>query len=121
MATQLVWFKRDLRVNDHAPLAQAARNGVTDLRLLSRGEARGLEPLVMCDAALLSPSTGIVDSHALMLSLQGEIEEQGGAVLTHSRVRDVNVTANGFDVCLDGVGVGVQQAVVAGQPIVDRS
>ena len=35
--------------------------------------------------------------------LQQEIEEQGGAVLTHSRVRDVNVTADGFDVCLDGV------------------
>lgn len=77
--------------------AQAARNGVTDLRMLGRDEARSLEPRVVCDAALLSPSTGIVDSHALMLALQGEIEAQGGAVLTRSRVADIKVAVDGFD------------------------
>ncbi len=52
-------------------------NGVDDLVPLGREEARRLEPEVECVAALLSPSTGIVDSHALMLSLQGEAEAHG--------------------------------------------
>ncbi|MGO8740688.1 NAD(P)/FAD-dependent oxidoreductase [Rhodoblastus sp.] len=52
-------------------------NGVDDLVPLSRDEARRLEPEVECVAALLSPSTGIVDSHALMLSLQGDAEAKG--------------------------------------------
>ena len=82
--------------------AQAARNGVTDLRLLSRDEAHELEPHVRCDAALLSPSTGIVDSHALMLSLQGEIEEQGGYVLTHTRVAGVTARDGEFEIAVEG-------------------
>lgn len=59
---------------------QAASNGVTDLRRLSGNEARELEPALRADAALLSPSTGIVDSHGLMLALQGDLEAAGGAV-----------------------------------------
>ncbi len=83
--------------------AQAARNGVTDLRLLAAIEAHELEPNVTCEAALLSPSTGIVDSHALMLSLQGEIEAHDGAVLTNSRVMQVTAAQDGFDIRLDGI------------------
>lgn len=60
--------------------AKAARNGVNDLRWLSAEEARALEPALACEAALLSPSTGIVDSHGLMLALQGDLERHGGAV-----------------------------------------
>lgn len=82
--------------------AQAERNGVHDLTFLTAKEANTLEPDVVCDAALLSPSTGIIDSHALMLSLQGGIEEQGGAILTHSRVEKVTVTDSGFAVQLAG-------------------
>jgi hypothetical protein len=47
---------------------QGQLNGVDDLRLLSAAEARALEPALTCSAALLSPSTGIIDSRALMLS-----------------------------------------------------
>ena len=54
--------------------AKAAVNGVHDLQWLTREEAQVLEPQLRCEAALLSPSTGIVDSHGLMLSLQGELE-----------------------------------------------
>ncbi|MDB5820178.1 MAG: FAD-dependent oxidoreductase, partial [Rhizobacter sp.] len=61
-------------------LRQAAANGVDDLRWLSAAEARVLEPALRCTAAVLSPSTGIIDSHALMLSLQGDLERAGGAV-----------------------------------------
>ena len=50
--------------------ARAAANGVADLRRLTGAEARALEPQLHCRAALLSPSTGIVDSHGLMLALQ---------------------------------------------------
>jgi len=58
----------------------ARANGVSDLRWLSAAEARDAEPALSCVAALLSPSTGIVDSHGLMLALRGDIEDAGGTV-----------------------------------------
>lgn len=70
--------------------ARAAANGVSDLVLLSRAQARALEPTLECVAALHSPSTGIVDSHALMLSLQGDLEHAGGLVVLNARVSEVH-------------------------------
>jgi L-2-hydroxyglutarate oxidase LhgO len=72
---------------------QAEENGVTDLRLLSADEARALEPELRCVAAYLSPSTGIVDSHAFMLALQGDAEAAGAMIafktpLERGRVRE---------------------------------
>src|ERR1700677_2517138 len=55
--------------------AHAEANGVLDLQTLSADAARALEPALNCDAALLSPSTGIVDSHAFMLALRGDAED----------------------------------------------
>ena len=49
--------------------SKAQANGVADLQLLNRAQAQQLEPALQCHAALLSPSTGIVDSHGLMLAL----------------------------------------------------
>ncbi len=66
--------------------AKAAANGVNDLEWLNADAARALEPQLQCLAALHSPSTGIVDSHALMLSLQGELENAGGVVALKSPV-----------------------------------
>ena len=66
--------------------AQARANGVDDLVLLSRAQARAMEPALECLAALHSPSTGIVDSHALMLSLQGDLEHAGGVLALKSGV-----------------------------------
>ena len=60
---------------------KAAANGVHDLVLLSREQAKALEPQLECVAAVHSPSTGIVDSHALMLALQGDLENAGGVVV----------------------------------------
>ncbi|NRG19155.1 NAD(P)/FAD-dependent oxidoreductase [Rhizobiales bacterium] len=57
---------------------KAGDNGVNDLRFLSREEALALEPALQAHGALLSPSTGIIDSHAFMLALQGDMEENGG-------------------------------------------
>ena len=64
--------------------AHAEANGVDDLQLLTGEAARALEPALNCDAALLSPSTGIIDSHAYMLALQGEAEEAGAAFAFHT-------------------------------------
>lgn len=68
-------------------VAKAAANGVDDLVLLSREEARTMESALHCVAAIHSPSTGIVDSHALMLSLQGDLENAGGLVAFNAGVR----------------------------------
>lgn len=59
----------------------ARANGVEELRWLEAGAVAQLEPALRCAAALHSPSTGIVDSHGLMRSLQGEIERLGGTVV----------------------------------------
>uniref|UniRef100_B0T5A8 FAD dependent oxidoreductase n=1 Tax=Caulobacter sp. (strain K31) TaxID=366602 RepID=B0T5A8_CAUSK len=59
---------------------QALGNGVEGMRLLSGAEARALEPNLRCTLATRSSETGIVDSHGLMLALQGEIEDAGGAI-----------------------------------------
>lgn len=66
--------------------ARAVANGVDDLQWLARDQALALEPQLQCEAALLSPSTGIIDSHGLMLALLGDLEHAGGTLATHSRV-----------------------------------
>ena len=66
--------------------AQAIRNGVTDLSLLNAAQARALEPQLDVVAALLSPSTGIIDSQALMLALRADIEAHGGVLALRSPV-----------------------------------
>lgn len=65
---------------------RAASNGVA-VETLDAHQARELEPQLACTAALWSPSTGIVDSHALMLALQGDMEGAGGCLALQSRVR----------------------------------
>ena len=67
--------------------ATARANGVSDLRWLTAAEAKAMEPAVSCVAALLSPSTGIVDSHGFMLALQGDLEAAGGMIAFQSPVR----------------------------------
>lgn len=70
---------------------KAAANGVTDLVLLTREQARAMEPQLDCLAAVHSPSTGIVDSHALMLALQGDLENAGGMVALNSPLARAHV------------------------------
>ena len=76
--------------------SQAAANGVHDLEPLSGDEAKRLEPALRAAAALLSPSTGIVDSHALMLGFQGDIENASGSVVFHAGVLGGAVQPGGF-------------------------
>jgi len=75
---------------------KAAANGVADLRWLSREELRELEPAVECVAGFLSPSTGIVDSHALMLAYQGDAENAGAVAVFKSPIQSGAATAQGI-------------------------
>lgn len=81
----------------------ARKNGVTDLRWLDSAEVAELEPNVVCRAALLSPSTGIVDSHELMLALQADLEAKHGVVVCNSRVTKVAIEDGGFRLTIAGV------------------
>ena len=64
--------------------ARATDNGVDDLEWLDGDAARALEPALKAVAALHSPSTGIIDSHAYMLSLRGDAESRGAVVALRS-------------------------------------
>ncbi len=79
-----------------AIVARARANGVFDLRLIDRREALELEPALECVGALVSPSTGIVDSHALMRSLLGEAQDRGASIAFGSRVVRGETTASGI-------------------------
>lgn len=81
-----------------AIMAKAAANSVHDLVMLTREQARQLEPQLECHAAIHSPSTGIIDSHALMLSLQGDFENAGGILALNSAVASVNIVSDAIQV-----------------------
>jgi L-2-hydroxyglutarate oxidase LhgO len=88
--------------------------------MLSRDEARALEPALECTAALLSPSTGIIDSHALMLSLLGDAERDGAVLAVSSAVHGGEVAADG--IVLDvKVGAGLRRFLRAAWSIAPDS
>jgi L-2-hydroxyglutarate oxidase LhgO len=84
--------------------SRAAANGVPDLTLLTREEALALEPELHCTAALHSPSTGIIDSHAYMLSLQGDAENAGAIFVFHAPVTGGRATDRGIEIEVGGAG-----------------
>jgi L-2-hydroxyglutarate oxidase LhgO len=82
--------------------AKAEANEVTDLRELTAAAASALEPAVRVAGALFAPSSGIVDSHGYMLSLQGELEDHGGALALNSPVTGGEIRDGGFLVEVGG-------------------
>lgn len=70
--------------------------GVDDLELLDSVQAEKLEPALGCAAAILSPSTGLIDSHALMLSLLGEAEDNGAILGRNTALERIEFTQNGW-------------------------
>ena len=77
----------------------ARTNGVKDLVALSSQEARKLEPELRCSAALFSPSTGVIDSHGLMLALEGHLTALGGAVVLNTNVTGIRpMNLAGFEI-----------------------
>ena len=81
---------------------RAEANGVEGMRLLSAAEAMAMEPNLQCTAALLSPTTGIVDSHSYMLALQGDAEAHGAMLAFHSPVERGRVTDDGIEIEVGG-------------------
>jgi L-2-hydroxyglutarate oxidase LhgO len=67
-------------------MSRAAANGAGALKLLTRSEALALEPALDCTAALLSPETGIIDSHRYMMSLQADAEAAGAVLVLTTKV-----------------------------------
>ena len=78
--------------------ATSEANGVDDLQMLSAAEAKAMEPALNSVGALLAPSTGIIDSHALMLALQGEAEESHAAFAFLTPFVGARVEDDGFAV-----------------------
>lgn len=85
-----------------AILTRGKENGVFDLTRISGSEAQELEPALECVAAVYSPQTGIVDSHQLMLALQGDAEHNGAVIALRSPVESIDATTNGFVVNVGG-------------------
>ena len=90
---------------------KAAANGVPDLTLLSRAQALAMEPSLECVAAAYSPSTGIVDSHALMLAFQGDLENAGGMVVLNSPLARAECSPSGITLTMQD-GTQLQAASV---------
>ena len=104
---------------------KAAANGVHDLVLISRKEALAMEPRLQCVAAVHSPGTGIVDSHALMLALQGDLENLGGLVVLNSPIAHARCALDAITlIAEDGTELQAQQIVNAAglqaQPLARR-
>ncbi|HET6839124.1 MAG TPA: NAD(P)/FAD-dependent oxidoreductase [Bradyrhizobium sp.] len=81
---------------------RAEANGVSDLQTLSGDAARALEPALNCEAALLSPSTGIIDSHAFMLALRGDAEDAGTVCAFHTPLLHARATAGRMELEVGG-------------------
>src|SRR5580692_10767183 len=81
---------------------RAEANGVEGMQLLSGNAATQLEPNLRCTAALLSPATGIVDSHSYMLALQGDAESHGAMLAVHSPVTGGRVVDGGVELIVGG-------------------
>ena len=85
---------------------QGEINGVEGLELIGANAARAMEPALTCVAALHSPETGIIDSHAFMLALQGDLEDRGGMIAFNTPVERLAQTADGWEVRFGGAEPG---------------
>ena len=81
---------------------RAEVNGVEGMRVLSAAEAIAMEPHLRCTSALLSPVTGIIDSHAFMLALQGDAENAGAVPVFFSPVNGGRVVQGGVEIDVGG-------------------
>jgi L-2-hydroxyglutarate oxidase LhgO len=89
-----------------ALLAQGLKNGVEGLELIGGNAARALEPELSCTGALLSPESGIIDSHGYMLALWGELEDRGGRIAFETPVERMSYVAPHWQVQFGGDDAG---------------
>lgn len=81
---------------------KALLNGVNDIKMLSREDVEMLEPDVECFGGLLSPSTGVLDSHSFYLSLLSDCEDNGATLVLRSEVEDAEIVDNKICLNMDG-------------------
>ena len=105
--------------------AQGRINGVEGLEMIGGNAARALEPELSCIGALHSPETGIIDAHAYMLALRGDLEDAGGAIAFNTKVARAarkdgewqvgfgEGEAFAFDALVNCAGLGAQAAARA--------
>jgi L-2-hydroxyglutarate oxidase LhgO len=89
----------------------ARLNGVRDLSILDACDVNALEPELECVGALLSPSTGIIDSHGFMLSLLGDAENHGATLVNRAEVLKIDCSSNqrsAFTITVDQDDVQLQ-------------
>ena len=101
--------------------SQARANGVFDLEWLNPAQARCSEPELHCVAALASPSTGIIDSHAYMLSLLADAEARGAQIAYGAEVASLRPASGGIDVCIDAGKEGEPSTVLRAQIVVNSA
>jgi L-2-hydroxyglutarate oxidase LhgO len=112
--------------SNEALLVRAQANGVEGMELIGGNAARDLEPELSCISALVSPQTGIVDSHAYMLALRGDLEDRGGMIAFNTQIEGLAPAAGGgWSVCFGGgetlaidavvnaAGIGAQRLALA--------
>ncbi|MFC1962763.1 NAD(P)/FAD-dependent oxidoreductase [Chloroflexota bacterium] len=96
---KLIVATRDEEVEKLAQLLeQGKRNGVDNLSMLSRREVKELEPNVEADAAILSPSSGVIDSHALMRFFHSKTKEKGVEIAYKAKAVGIERLSDGYEV-----------------------
>ncbi len=89
---KLIVATTDAQVEQLASIeARARANGVSDIQRISAADAKAMEPELMCKAALYSTSTGIIDSHALMVSLLGDAQNNGAVLACSAPVEQISM------------------------------
>jgi len=82
--------------------SKAHANGVTDVEWIAKDEVARMEPELFCTGALHSPSTGIIDSHALMLAYLGDAQGAGAMLALKSAIERAMVRGDGFELRVRG-------------------
>jgi len=95
---------------------RAAANGVNDLQWLDAAGVRALEPQLQVHAALLSPSTGIIDSHALLQALLADAEAHGAQLACHSPLDGGRVVPDGIELDIAGISIKTRLVINAAGP-----
>src|SRR5581483_11903872 len=85
---------------------QGEINGVEGLEFLGGNAARAMEPALNCVAALYSPQTGIIDSHAFMLALEGDLEDRGGMIAFNTAIEGLQPSNGSWEVRFGGADAG---------------
>jgi L-2-hydroxyglutarate oxidase LhgO len=99
---KLIVATSEAQLGDLQKIRAAAKANGVELDVLSSTEACAMEPALECVGALHSPATGIIDSHAYMLTLLGEAERNGATLICDSRVKAARLDADGVVVSLEG-------------------